>query len=250
MKKILAGLVVFCFSLSAQEIYATFSVEAIKSANLAFESSGTVKKVYVDTSSVVKKGTKLAQLFNDDLQASTAIAKSVLQNAEVTLKYAKKDYERQLKIKSIIDEAKFDKYALAYERAKVGLLQAKANLAYKKALLAKSTIYAPFSGVIFERTLEVGDVVSGMMLRTVFKIQSQTQRKLVLEFDQKYHKEIKVGTLFSYRVDGDETQRKGAISKIYPTANSSNRKLRAEVEVESLLVGLFGDGYIILPKQK
>lgn len=250
MKRIILGLMALVASLSATEVYATFNIEAKQSANLAFYSGGIVDKIFVDVSSIVKKGEKLVELQNDDLKASLRIAKASLEDAEVSLKFAKRDYERQLLIKDLIDEAKFDQYELVYEKAKVATSQAKANLAYQQSLLQKSAVYAPFDGVIFEKSVEVGDVVSAMMLTTVFKIQSKKERNLILEFDQKYWKIVKVGDEVRYSVNGDESSYIGRISKLYPHANSDNRKIKAEVEVSGFMVGLFGDGYIVVPDKE
>jgi RND family efflux transporter MFP subunit len=244
MIKAIIGLMSLVLAMNAGEIYANFHTEAVKSANLAFDASGVVKKVYVDVSSAVKKGDKLAELYSDDTKASLDIAKASVASAEVTLKFAQKDYERQVLIKHLIDEAQFDKYAQNFESAKAALIGAKANLAYKQALYDKTTIYAPFDGVIFEKTVEVGDVVNGMMLRTVFKIQSQDERKLVLALDQKYWKSVKVGQSFKYSVDGDTEQYEGKITNVYPHADNDNRKLNAEVQAKGFIVGLFGNGYI------
>jgi hypothetical protein len=65
--------------------------------------------------------------------------------------------------------------------------------------------------VIFDKSIERGDAVSGMMLKTVFKIQSLRKRKLILKFDQRYHSVVKVGQTFEYRVDGDKKRYKGVI---------------------------------------
>ena len=248
MRKIILIALAMIASLNAQEIYATFNIEADRSANLAFYSSGIVERVFVDVSSEVKKGQSLAKLQNDDLVASLNIAKAKLQEAEVTLRFSKRDYERQLLIKELIDEAKFDQYILAYERAKVALSSAKANLDYQKALLERSEVFAPFDGIILEKSVEVGDVVSGMMLRTIFKIQSKNKRKLIFEFDQKYWRIVKVGDSVKYSVNGDDNNYTGKISKVYPIASSDNRKIKAEVEADGFVVGLFGEGYISVAK--
>ena len=220
-------------SLQAEEIYAIFNIEAKQHANLAFTSSGTVERVNVDVASVVKKGDILAELNNNDLKAALDIA-------TVALKFARRDYERQVKVKKLVDASRFDSYAYKHENAK-------AQVAYQQALLDKTQLKAPFDGVIYEKSVEVGDVVSGAMIRTVMKIQSLEKRKLVLEIDQKYWKKIKVGQTFEYQVDGDETKYQGKISKIYPYANSANRKIKAEVEAKDFIVGLFGSGHILVP---
>ncbi len=250
MRKIIFTLIALVASLSASEIYATFNIQADKSANLAFYTGGIVNKIYVDVSSDVKKGDKLIELQNDDLKAALRMAKASLDDAKLTLKFAKKDYERQLLIKDLIDEAKFDQYLLTYERTKIAVAQSQANLAYQQSLLDRTILLAPFDGVIFERSVEVGDVVSGMMLRTIFKIQSKEMRKLILEFDQKYWKVVKVGDEVRYTVNGDSNTYKGKISKLYPDANSNNAKMQAEVRATNFVVGLFGEGYIAVAKKK
>jgi len=225
------SLIFLAVSLNAQEVYATFTVEAQKSANLAFTSSGTVNHVFVDVSTEVKEGDVLASLQNDDLKAALNIAITAL-------RYAKKEYDRQLKVKQLVDAAKLDSYAFKYENAK-------AQVAYQQALLDKTVLKAPFDGVIFNKSVEVGDVVSGAMIRTVLKIQSRHKRKLILEIDQKYWKELKVGQTFNYSIDGDSQKYSGKISKIYPFADSGNRKIRAEVQTKDVVPGLFGDGTIM-----
>jgi RND family efflux transporter MFP subunit len=185
---------------------------------------------------VVKKGEVLAALNSDDLKAALKIAK-------VSERYAKRDLERQKKVKKLVDAAKFDQYVFKYENAK-------AQLAYQQALLDKTQLKAPFDGVIYEKTVEMGDVVSGAMIRTVMKIQSLKARKLILNIDQKYWKHIEPGLTFRYKVDGDDTEYTGKITKVYPYANSANRKIRAEVEAQDFTPGLFGEGHIIIPDSK
>ncbi|MEN8727339.1 MAG: efflux RND transporter periplasmic adaptor subunit [Sulfurovum sp.] len=229
MKKIVF-LVFMVLQLNAEEIYATFDVEAEQSASLAFSSSGIIGKMNVDIGSKVNKDALLAELLNDDIKAMVEVT-------TIALKYAKSDYERQEKVKQHINESVFDSYAYKYDNAKV-------QLQYQKTLLDKTYLHAPFDGVITAKKVEIGDVVSGQMITEVFDIQSLKERKLVLKFDQKYHKKVKVGDSFKYKVDGDDTIYTGIIYKIYPTIDSRSRKMLAEVKAESFPVGLFGDGYI------
>ena len=234
MKKILLTLLMFVSFANAAEVYATFLVHPLKDANLAFIASGIVDKINVSVGSHVKKGQTLAELENSDIKAMLEVAKT-------SYKYAKKDYERQLKIKNLIDEAKFDAVASRYESAKN-------QLAYQQALYDKTFLKAPFDGVIYDKEIEIGDAVSGMMLRTAFKVQSASKRKLLLSFDQKERKSVHLGDTFKYKLDGDTKTYEGKISKIYPRANFKDRKIKAEVLTKDFLPGLFGDGTIISNK--
>ena len=229
MKKIIV-LLFAVLQLNAEEIYATFDVEAERSASLAFSSSGIVGQMNVDIGSKVKKDDLSAELINDDLKAMVEVSK-------VALKYAQSDYERQAKVKKLINESLYESYLYKFDNAKV-------QLRYQETLLDKTYLRAPFDGIITAKKLEIGDVVSGQMITEVFDIQSLTERKLILKFDQKYHKEVQVGDRFEYKVDGDDTNYSGTIYKIYPTIDSKSRKMLAEVKAENFPVGLFGDGYI------
>lgn len=229
MKKIVF-LVCMALQLNAEEIYATFDIEAKKSASLAFSSSGIIEKMHVDIGSKVKKDALLAELLNDDIEAMVEVSK-------VALQYAKSDYERQKKVQQHINVSLFESFAYKYDNAKV-------QLKYQETLLDKTYLRAPFDGIITAKKLEIGDVVSGQMITEVFDIQSLKERKLILKFDQKYHQKVKVGDRFTYKVDGDESTYSGTISKIYPTIESKSRKMLAEVKAEGFPVGLFGDGYI------
>lgn len=230
MKKFLMMVTMIIVSLHAEDIYATFDVKAEQSASLAFSSSGIIEKMNVDIGSKVEKETLLAQLMNDDIKAMVEVAK-------VALKYAKSDYDRQVKVKEQINQSLFDSFAYKYDNAKV-------QLKYQETLLAKTYLYAPFEGIITAKKVEIGDVVSGQMITEVFDIQSVKERKLVLKFDQKYHNKVKVGDSFKYQVDGNDNTYTGTIYKIYPSIDTQSRKMLAEVKAEHFPVGLFGDGYI------
>jgi membrane fusion protein (multidrug efflux system) len=239
MKKFIVLALVLCFTnTQAKEIYATFTVHAKQGANLAFNYSGIIKELHVDIMSVVKKNDILATLVSDDLVATNNASK-------VTLKYANLDYKRHQDLykKKLIDKSLLDKYAMAYEAIK-------AHIEIEKTLYAKTILRAPFDGVITKRMIELGDVVSGQMIKTAFNIQSEHARILVVEFDQKYNSDVNIGDTFLYKVDGDDNQYAGKIYRIYPEANSNNRKIALQVIAKDLKVGLFGEGKIVTSGDK
>ena len=214
----------------AQDIYATFKVMAKKEANLAFSSGGIINRVNAEIGTVIKKGEVLASLENSDLKA-------LYEMSLIAQKYAKKDYNRQLKVKDVINKRVLDTFAFKYDSSK-------AKAKYQKSILSKTYLKAPFDGVVFYKAVEVGDVVSGMAPRTIFKIQSVHARKLVVNFDQKYSSIVKVGDTFNYKLDGSDSEYSGTITKIYPTIDIQNRQAIAEVAVKNLKPGLFGTGTI------
>ena len=226
----------------AQEIYATFNVKADREANLVLSATGLVKKIHVDVGDSVKKGEILLELDSDDLKTSVTLAKKKIELASVNLRYAKKAYERFSKVKEVVDAGEFDKYASAYERAKIDLSNAKANLAYKRALLDKTRLKAPFSGVIASKDIEIGDGVSAAKMGTLFRLITPDKQKLVVLIDEKYWQKLKVGQSFFYSVDGKKYKMESKVSKIYPSIDPKRRAITIEMPTKGLKVGLFGQG--------
>ncbi len=230
MKKIVL-IAILTVAAYAQGIYATFNVVPKKEASLAFSTNGMVADVKVDIGSRVSKNQVLAILENSDLKAYVAKARAALE-------FAKKSYNRALKAQDVQNRAIFDKFDFEYKNAKASLALALAN--YNKSILK-----APFGGIITAKAVEVGDVVSAMAPRMLFKIESN-QKKLLLSFDEKYLNRVKIGDIFKYKLDGSNKVHSGKIVKIYPSVDSKNHTAKAEVEAGNLVSGLFGDGTIEL----
>lgn len=228
MKKLLL-LTLLSLALNAKEIYATFDVVANQKANLAFSASGEIEKILVDIGSKVKKGDILAKLDNNDTLA-------LLNSAKNSYTFAKKDLDRQYRVRNIIEEAKLDNYRKQHNAAKF-------QLQYQQSLFDKTFLKAPFDGIISDKKIEVGDVVSGMMLTTAFVIESH-EIYLLLKFDSKYWQDVKVGNGFRYTLDGSDKEYKGTISKVYPTVDAKTRMMKAQVVAKDIPIGLFGTGYI------
>jgi len=226
----------------AQEVYATFNVKADREANLVLSATGLVKKIRVDVGDSVKKGQVLLELDSNDLKTSVILARKKIELAEVNLRFSKKSYDRYSKVKEVVDEGEFDKYASAYERAKIELSNAKANLAYKQSLLEKTRLKAPFSGVIASKNIEIGDGVSAAKMGTLFRLITPNKQKLVVLVDEKYWQKLKIGQSFTYSVDGKEKKMVSKVSKIYPSIDPKRRAITIELPTKGLKIGLFGHG--------
>ena len=242
MIKIAVMVALMSVATMADDIYATFNVKADKAASLVLSSNGLIKNIYVDVGDSVRKGQTLLELDSDDLKTSITLAKKQIELAEVNLKFAKKSYDRYSKVKEVVDEGEFDKYASAYERAKIQRANAVATLAFKQALYSKTKLKAPFSGVIASKDVEVGDGVSAAKMQQLFLLITPHKQKLIVLVDEKYWTRVKVGQSFSYGVDGSDKVFSSKISKIYPSVNAKRRAITLEMPAKGLKVGLFGHG--------
>lgn len=242
MIKILFISFVLSIALMGEEIYATFDVVARKEANLNLTAHGIVKRLNADVGSHVQKGSLLLEIDNEDVVANIDLAKERLKKAKIEEQFARQTYERYRKVESVIEAELMDQHTLAYQKAAAASSEAKASLRYQETLLEKTRLRAPFSGTIASRNIELGDSVVGSS--SLFRLISTPEVKLVLNFDEKYLRMITAGSKVRYRIDGQNGEKTGVISKIYPSVNAKNRKATAEVLATNIAPGLFGEAYI------
>lgn len=153
--------------ISLQESYKewrsfTGRVTAGRTSPLGFELGGTLQHVWVDIGSRVKKGDKLAQLDTARLQANlqrlkaeTTSAKAGLKLAESTLKRTKETYAKGHMSAQHLDEAEARR-----NQAAAQLLTLDASISALSVDMNRSTILAPFNGVITERLADDGRIMA------------------------------------------------------------------------------------------
>jgi len=129
-----------------------------------------------DCGASVKKGDILAEIDSATFQADVAIARASVAEAEAGSLLAKaqrvqveRDLERARKLLATggVTQAEFDKHQAAAEVTKANLAVADAKVVRSKAILARAqldldacTIRSPIDGVIIDRRVNVGQIVS------------------------------------------------------------------------------------------
>ena len=226
MKKIQIMIILLTNILFA-DVYATYEVKALNEASLNVSTSGIVSKINTDVGNKVKIGEVLLSLNDSEEKANLEISKN-------EFKFLLTQYERYKKSAEVFDKNSLDK--LESE-----LKSAKDLITLNEAKLSKMKIIAPFSGVISEKNIEVGDMSSNTE-KSILKLVSN-EKKLLLEFDSKFAQDVKVGDEFCLNSKKDDYKNCVEIYKIYPTLNS-DKKLNAEAYGVDLKIGNFGDGLI------
>jgi len=244
MRKLWFGMIIAVFNLSAAEIYSTFDVVSGRESELSLSYSGIVKKRYVDVGDSIKKETLLLELENSQESIEVELAKNKVESAKALFEHAKNTYGRYDAIKDVIDKERLENLKVDMDVKKIELQKAENELRLKEVLLKKTKLYAPYDGVVLRKYVESGDGVLGASTK-LFGVSDFPDVKLIISFDEKYWKEVKVGQKFVYKIDGLDTKLEGSISKIYPSAEVSSRKVKAEVSAKNIMPGLFGDGVIV-----
>ena len=229
MKKIFI-LVLFLFQfMFAEEIYATFDVVSEKNSQLGLSVSGIVASLNVNVGDRVKKGELLLSLNNTQ-------EKNEYETARKNAEHSAKIYERYAKISDVIDKEKMENYL--YDKDITQL-----NAQTKDIILKKTELRAPYDLIVTKKNIDLGSIVLASQTKLIDVI-ALDDVKLVLKFDEKYWQKLKVGQLFTYKVDGSDKIYEGKITKIYPTILNETREMQAEVKTKDLMPGLFGNGTI------
>ena len=245
MNKILLFLLSAAVALCAQErIYASFDVAPAKDAQLALKAVGIVKTINVEIGSAVKRGDVLLELENESEKLAVKLAQNDLESAQTAKAHAKSVLDKFKLVQSVSSKQAFENAEFDFKNA--ALAENRAYLAQKR--LGDTRLLAPFDGTISAKSIEVGEGVGGVAQK-LMSIFSYPDVKLKLSFDEKFKDRVKIGSEFIYKLDGQIEERRGEISLIYPTIDTKNGKIYAEVQARNLTPGLFGEGYIVSSAQ-
>ncbi len=131
-------------------------VEATDTSNLSFEVSGNVRDVNVDIGDRVSAGEVMATLDPITYELDVQAAESDLGRARA--EFAEKDLElvrqKSLFNSGWVSEAAYDQAVAAQETTRNAVDYAVARLNLARRNLEKTTLYAPFDGVIASRSVD------------------------------------------------------------------------------------------------
>ncbi|CAM2811812.1 efflux RND transporter periplasmic adaptor subunit [Helicobacter burdigaliensis] len=224
-----------------KEIYATFSVVAVKSSVLSLSSSGVVENIFSDVGEMHKKGDKLLNLKNGDLLQNLKSAKAAMDSLSKKYEFSKRQFLRYEKSKEAIDLNTYERIKAEHESLFYELKRAEANYKLQKELYDKTFLYAPYAGRITYKYIEIGEGV-GAISTKLFSYES-LEKKAMIEFDSKYFTQVKKGDKFYYKFEGQEGAKPLVINKIYPAIIGKKAIVEARF-LDSIPSGIFGDGFI------
>jgi HlyD family secretion protein len=146
----------------AQSVTATGTIEPVDTVTVGTQVSGTLKFIYADFNSKVKKGQLIAQLDQSLLQALVNQYKANLEVAKSDLTYQKSNYDRQnlLFQTGAISKADYETATNTYNTAKSNVASVQAQLDAANKNLSYSSIYSPVDGVVMTRNVGIGQTVA------------------------------------------------------------------------------------------
>jgi len=147
---------------------------------LSFRVGGKVIKRMVDVGNTVKAGQILAELDPQDAQLQRTAAAAQLASAESAERVAKSELDRykQLLAPNAISRSQYDQVENQYKSAASALQQAKSQYDVATNQANYNTLRAPENGVIVQRQVEAGQVVTAG--QAIYTLAAQGDREVVI----------------------------------------------------------------------
>jgi RND family efflux transporter MFP subunit len=218
-------------------------------ATIRAEMSGSVVQTNAEAGQRVGKGQPLAQIDAAVLREQQLSARSAMITAQSSYDIAQRELSRSVTLEKAGAIAERD-----LERARNGLLAAQAQLTNARAQLAnvnkqldKASVQAPFAGVVSQRQVSAGDVVSpGTALFTVVDPGSM---QLEASVPAEALSQVRVGMPVEFRVNGYPNRSfAGRITRLNPTADPATRQVKIVASIpnagNTLVGGLFAEGRV------
>ena len=227
-----------------------------------------------DLGAVAEENVEQAETNYNALLAQLQAVQAEVESSNANLKNTKELYDLEAIPRQMIDsaEAKFfvatsqlqsaqEKLNLLkagpipedIEVAKTQVKQAEAKLDYMKVKLHYYTIKAPINGIVTERFVEQGDVVSSKQkLLTIADVSHILVMSSISELDIS---KVKRDMIVSVSVDAyPQTRFNGNVTRIYPITESKARSVPIEIRLPNpdgkLLPGMFARATFIVDKHK
>lgn len=202
-----------------ETVTATGTMNAVVTVLVGTQVSGTIKTLYVDFNSPVKKGQILAQIDPATFQAQAEQARAnllaakanveksaaALADAKRTLERNKILFERNLIARSDLDtsDTNYQSAAAQLSASKAQVEQTRAALDFAETNLKYTKIVSPVNGTVISRNVDVGQTVAAsFQTPTLFNIaQDLKEMQIDTSVDEADIGKIKVNQPVEFTVD-------------------------------------------------
>lgn len=200
-------------------VNATGTISAVISVDVGTQVSGIITNLYADFNSEVKAGSVIPRLDTTFLYQSLKDAAASLDKAQAQLDDSKRNLvrEKDLVERGLDAQMNLDAAVTTEESNDADLKSAQAALDRAKINLDYATIYAPISGVIVDRPVNVGQTVAASFSSpTLFTIANDLrQMQVQTTVDESDVGRVSIGQDATFTVDAyPDDQFKGSVSQI------------------------------------
>jgi RND family efflux transporter MFP subunit len=221
-----------------------------KRADLRAEVAAVVVQVYKDNGETVRAGDLLLRLDDTAIRDSLGSAEEALRASTQAFEQAERQVQRQktLQAQGMTSTQALEDAEVRRNNAQSDLVAARSRVVSARQQMQRTSVRAPFDGVVSERKASAGDTAQiGKELVKVIDPRSMRFEGLVTA-DRLG--ELKVGQAVSFRINGfSDREFTGRVQRIDATVNTATRQVAVvvaftEAGVAPRVSGLFAEGRI------
>jgi len=227
----------------------TGSIQPERKADLRAEVSAIVLQVLKENGEPVKRGDVLVRLDETSIRDTLTSAEDAQRAASLALQQANRQLERlkTLTASGMTSAKALDDAEMARNNAMSELSGAKSRVATARQQLARTTVRAPFDGIVSERKVSNGDTAT--IGKELVKVIDPTSMRFEGAVSADSVSTVKVGQKVNFRVNGyGEQQFAGIVKRIDPAANPVTRQVEVLVgfadKSQPRVAGLYAEGRV------
>jgi RND family efflux transporter MFP subunit len=237
----------------AEELILPATVQAYIESPIFARTNGYLQKWYVDIGSRVNKGELLADIDAPEVDQELLQARATRQQVAAQLDLAKVSADRwaNLRKSDSVSQQEADQQSSGYTQAQANLAAADANVRRLEQLESFKHIYAPFTGVLTKRNIDVGALVNsgnGGANREMFDVAQIDPLRVYVSVPQTYASDMKRGLKAYLQLNEFPGQKfEGTVVRTADAIDPTTRTLLTEVDVPNkdgkILPGAYAQVY-------
>ena len=227
----------------------TGSIQPERRADLRAEVSAIVLQVLKENGEPVKRGDILVRLDETSIRDTMTSSEDAQRAAGLALDQANRQVERlkTLSASGMTSLKALDDAEMARNNALSELSASKSRVATARQQLARTTVRAPFDGIVSERKVSNGDTAT--IGKELVKVIDPSSMRFEGAVSADSISTVKVGQPVKFRVNGYGDQLfQGVVRRIDPAANAVTRQVEVLVgfvdNAQPRVAGLYAEGRV------
>jgi len=194
---------------------------------------GTILALPFDVGAQVAAGTVLARIDDAPEVAAIAQARAAVAAQEATVAQAQRDLARYEALGEFVSKREVEEKRLAVTEGARELQRRRAAVVEASEQRDRRVIRAPFSGVILDRPVDPGQVVSAETV--IYRLADLNRPEISAEIDEIYAAEVKPGARALVKLPGVDRQLPATVLHIEPLVDSATGAREARLQLQETL---------------
>jgi membrane fusion protein, multidrug efflux system len=242
-----------------EELVLPSSLQAFIEAPIYARTNGYLKKWYKDIGTRVRQGELLADIETPEIDQELMQAKAARDQSAAQVEIAKTSAKRweNLQKMDAVAQQETDERNSSYAQAQANLAAADANVRRLQQMEAFNHIYAPFSGVITRRNVDIGALINSGNTgpnQQLFNIARTDPIRVYVSVPEVYADSVRPGVRAKIQLSSVDSQAfSGSVVRNAESIDPTTRTLLTEIDVPNpkgeLLPGAYAQVHFALKVQ-